>query len=144
MAGGISDFGRAAWLSALFGVTPLPSGYYIALVSDEPGEAMDGDILADLEPTGANYRRRRFGTGKGYWEVGDSFITNIVELSFGVAGTDWGDISHYALTDAPTAGNVYAWGELANPVYAQSGYSVILPAGGMVIALDALDAQIIA
>lgn len=33
-------------------------------------------------------------------------ITNSAEISFGIAGSDWGIITHWAIFDAPTGGNM--------------------------------------
>lgn len=142
MGSGITDFGKQVWLDAMFGIGPLPTGYYTALCVAEPGPAMDGDILADLEPAGSDYHRQHIALGNTRWATSDDYVTTIIDLPFGLASTDWGQITHYALCDNPISGQVYCWGEFLNPVNVQSGYFVSVPAGGIVIALSALEAPI--
>lgn len=142
MGSGITDFGKQAWMDAMFGITPLPTGYYIALCLVEPGEAMDGDILADLEPADGSYHRQHLMLGSARWATSDNYATTIVDVPFGLATGQWGQLTHYALCDNPTSGEVYSWGEFLNPVNVQSGYFVSVPAGGIVVALSALEAPI--
>lgn len=142
MPSGVSDFGAGTWLAALFGITAPIDGYYLALCTDEPGTGMDGDILADLEPADPAYSRISYGTAGGSWGANGNYITNSFDIDFGLPDLDWGDLNHYALCTALTGGDIYAWGEFLNPQYVVAGYQLVIPAGGLVLTLSALDNSI--
>ena len=46
----------------------------------------------------------------------NSATINNVNYEFPVAESDWGTVSHVAIMDAQTKGNVLAWGAIRNPV----------------------------
>lgn len=46
----------------------------------------------------------------------NSAVVNNVNYEFPVAESDWGTVSHVAIMDAQTGGNVLAWGAIRNPV----------------------------
>ena len=142
MPSGVGSYGAGAWLSALFGVTPAITSYWLALCSDEPGADMDGDILADLEPTDVAYHRQPYGTGAALWGANGNYLTTSVEIDFGLPLIDWGDLSHFALLTARTSGSLYAWGEFLNPQFVPANYQVVLPPGSLVLTLSALDNSI--
>jgi hypothetical protein len=139
MPSGVSDFGATAWLAALFAVSEPITGYYLALCSDEPGAGMDGDLLADLEPVDSSYHRVGYGVGADNWGANGNYLTNSLDIDFGLPSEDWGDISHYALCTAISSGELYAWGEFLNPQFVQADYQLLIPAGALVLTLSALD-----
>ena len=65
-------------------------------------------------------------TDKGYHRISlanstfdtaaSSAVKNNVNYEFPVAESDWGTVSHVAIMDAETDGNVLAWGAIRNPV----------------------------
>lgn len=140
----MSDFGSETWLSALFGVTPLPTGYFIALCSDEPGAAMDGTLLAGLEPADTAYARQPYGTGPSAWDSNGPYLTNLLAAAFPTPVIDWGYLTHFAICDSLTAGQLYAWGEMYNPQYVSTGIGMEIAPGGLVLGLHALDNTIAA
>lgn len=135
MPGGITDFGAQQWLAALFDVISGPSGYYVALCAAAPGVAADGDMLADLEPSGGGYSRQLYGVGSGNWGVSGNFLTNINPLAFPTPTADWGRVSHFALCSATSSGQVYAWGEFLNPQFVSAAYAFSIPSGGLSVAM---------
>lgn len=142
MSAGVSDFGAAAWVQMMFGVVDVPENYWIALCNDEPGTGMDGTIIAALEPTDSAYGRVEVATGPSDWAASDNYLTNINPIDFGVPTEDWGRITDFAICSAATDGELYAWGMLVSPQWATAGYSIILPPGGIVVALAALENSI--
>lgn len=143
MPSGVSDYGSATWLSALFGVVALPADYWIALCTHEPGAAMDGSMLAGIEPAGG-YVRAHYPAGPSAWASNGPYLTNTQTVSFSTPTEDWGYLTHFALCSAPSAGQVYAWGEMNNPQYITGGIHAIIPNGSLVLGLHALDASIAA
>lgn len=144
MPSGVSDFGSATWLSALFGVIALPTEYFIALCSDEPGTAMDGDMLEALEPTDTAYVRQSYPSGASAWASNGPYLTNLAEAYFPTPVEDWGYLNHFALCSEVVEGQVYAWGELQNPQFVASDIGVLVPIGSLVLGLHALDNAIAA
>jgi hypothetical protein len=145
MPSGVSDVGAAIWLSALFGVSALPTTYRIALCSRQPGDAMDGAMLAGLEPTGdPAYVRQPYGTGGSNWAANGAYLTNLLPVTFPLPGQDWGYLTHFALCTAPTGGQVYAWGELSNPQFVTRSIGMLIPPGGIVLGLHSLNNSIAA
>lgn len=142
MPDGISDFGAGAWLSALFGVTADITGYYVALCNAEPGVASDGTILADLEPVDGAYARQAYGVGALNWAVNGNYLVSLAEIGFGFPTIDWGLITHYAMLTDDVDGDLYAWGEFANPEYVTAGYEFTIPEGGVVLSLASQDNSI--
>lgn len=144
MPSGVSDYGSSTWLAALFGVIPLPTRYYVALCTDEPGAAMDGDLLADLEPDDFAYQRQEYSPGVDTWAPNGPYLTNLNQVVFGAPNVDWGYLSHFALCTDLESGQVFAWGELLNPQYVTATIGVLIPVGGLVLGLHALDNTIAA
>jgi hypothetical protein len=68
--------------------------------------ALEGYLRAQLDPADAN------------WSAPDGLgglTANLAELSYTADGGDWGTITHVAICDADTAGNVLFHGELDSP-----------------------------
>jgi hypothetical protein len=141
---GVSDYGSSTWLSALFGVVPLPTQYYIALTSREPGAAMDGDMLAGIEPSDPAYQRSAYPTGAMFWAANGPYLTNLVAATFPLPEVDWGYLTHFALCNAADGGRLLAWGQMFNPQFVTRSIGVVIPPGGMVLGLHALDSTIAA
>lgn len=143
MPAGVADYGASTWLGVLFGLAKAPTLYWLALCTDQPGTAMDGDVLADLEPADKAYRRVRYGIGADYWAVNGNFVTNTDEIAFGVPTADWGYLNHFALCTASSGGDLYAWGEFISPAYVATDVQAVVPVGGLVVALSSLDPSIV-
>lgn len=135
----VASFGAETWLPALFGLIPVPTQYWIALAADEPGDQSDGDSLADLEPDpAAGYARQSYGIGTGNWAADGAFLSNAVQVDFGVPTDTWGPVSHFVLCDAAVSGDLYGWGELVTPLNILAGAPVLIPAGAMVVTMSSL------
>lgn len=139
MTQGVTDWGAGALIQVLFGLSSDLTGFYIGLLSDDAGPAMDGSSAADLEPAGASYVRQSYGIGGSYWSYDSGFVVNVQEIAFPVAAEDWGRVADWGLLDALTLGNLYGWGELPAPVNVDTGWQVVIPAGGIGIGLTSLD-----
>jgi len=83
-----------------------PTTVYLALFLDNPGEAAGG-----TEVSGGSYARRAvtFAAPAG------GSCSNSAVVTFPTATADWGTVTHAAIMDSLTGGNVMYYGILANP-----------------------------
>ena len=104
-----------------------PSAVYTALFTAAPGEAGGG-----TEVSGGSYAREEttFGAASG----GET--TNSAEVDFGTASANWGTISHVAIFDASSSGNMLAYGALASNKTVNNADSFSFAVGTLTIALD--------
>ena len=84
-------------------------------------------------PTG--YARPNIDANGGFAVAVNSSMSNVQEFDFPIATSDWGTITHTAIMDAATGGNVVAWGPLLNPRIIYTGDSIKVPAGAFTITL---------
>jgi len=107
--GSISNFLEGKLLDHIFNqntYTP-PSTVYIGLSTADPTE--DGSGLA--EPTGGSYAREAITFGA----ASSRRVTQDAKVTFTKATDSWGTISHWALFDAQTSGNMLAYGSITTP-----------------------------
>lgn len=141
MATNVTDWGGAYWLGVLFGQNSIPATYYLALAWDEPDEGYDGTVLASIEPTDTAYARVAITNNGTNWGATDGlFTSNLLQITFASPTQTWETVTHYALCDAATAGNVYCFGEFVEEIVADVGSPAVVPVAGILIALgSALD-----
>lgn len=132
--GSISDYLELEWLDHIFevGAYGVPTNIYIALSTADPTDS--GGSIA--EPSGNGYARKVHNT----WNAASSRATsNNGTITFDIATGAWGTITHYAIFDAITGGNMLAHGSLATPKaivngntpsIATTGISVSVTTGG--------------
>lgn len=114
--------GKASWT--------MPTAY-IALSTADPTE--DGSGLA--EPSGGAYARK--STAAGDWNSAASgAISNANALAFAQATADWGVITHFALMDASSGGNMIAHGALDESRDVKNGDTFQFAAGDIDISQD--------
>lgn len=110
----------------LFMKTPLaqPTNLWVALSTADPG--VDGASLA--EPTGGYARAETDGDD---WSAADvnGLSTSLTQFSFGAASGDWGTITHVAIVDTVSAGQVVARGVLVTPRTVNTGDTLIFAIG---------------
>lgn len=116
MPGSISNYLENKLLDHVFGTAAYtqPSHIYVALSTADPGD--DGAGLA--EPSENGYARKAHDS----WDEAASRLTeNTGVVTFNAATGSWGEITHYALFDALTGGNMLAHGALATAKQVVSG-----------------------
>lgn len=113
--GVFSDYLEAKILNHVFNniaYTP-PTRVYVALMTGGPSDAGGG-----TEVTGGSYARAYPASG---WTVtsGDGIAKNASAITWPTATADWGNVTHIAMYDALTGGNLLAWSPLvqAKPIY---------------------------
>lgn len=132
MAGSASDYLENLLLNQITGKSPSASRY-IALLTEAPDDADTGSTI--VEPVAMNYAR--ITTTASSWNTasGGSATTASI-LTSNVASGDWGEITHWALCDAATTGNVLVWGEVTVPKTVLTGDSFSFGAGALIITME--------
>lgn len=130
--GSFSDYWENEILDHLFGKgTYSPPTIHVALSSANPGESGSG--LS--EPGGNGYAR--VATSAGDWSAADGgLLDNADAIEFGTAAGDWGTMTHFALFDAATGGNMLAYGTLNQSKTVNGGDTVRFAAGDLEVTLD--------
>lgn len=129
---GFSDYWENEILDHLFdkGVYTPPT-VYVALSAADPGDS--GAAIS--EPVGGSYAR--IETSNADWtDASGGAVSNADAIEFAQATSTWGTISHFALYDAATGGNLLAWGPLAIAKTVAAGDTVRFPAGDLNVTLN--------
>jgi len=118
--------GKAAWT--------MPADVYVALFNGDPLGA--GTELAD--PPATDYARELMADTD--WNAAafaspTGTSSNATDTDFGIAGSAWGTVSHYAVYDDPTAGNMLWSGPLEVTRSIQLNDPVKFPAGELKVRL---------
>ena len=107
--GSFSDYLENKFLDHLFGKgSYTPPAIYVALSAADPLD--DGSGLA--EPSGNGYARAQT-TGADWNAASGGAIDNANAIVFSEATGDWGTITHFALMDAASGGNLLVHGTLS-------------------------------
>lgn len=107
--------------------TAAPASVYLALFTDNPTDAATG-----TEVTGGSYARTvvTFNAASG------GSTSNSAVVTFPTATANWGTITHMAIYDASTAGNMLYHGALATSKTINDTDVFQISAGNLSIALD--------
>ena len=118
-------FGALAWTA--------PSNVYIALSTADPLD--DGSGLA--EPSGGSYARKLVANNKTTWTTASTgALSNAIVIEFVAATASWGTITHFAVYDALTGGNMLGHGALSASKAVDSGDTARFAIGELDITLD--------
>ena len=116
-------FGKAAYTA--------PANIFVGLSTADPGD--DGATLA--EPSGNNYSR--VSTAAADWNaatLGAGTLTNANAINFPVASGSWGTITHVALFDASSGGNLLYKSSAISPSQAiGNANQLVISAGSLVV-----------
>lgn len=86
---------------------------YVALFKSDAGLESNNPSLWQ-EVNGTAYARPA-AANTSFSVAAASSVTLTSPVSFAVAGNVWGTVTHAAIIDAATGGNVIAWGALVSP-----------------------------
>lgn len=130
--GSFSSYWENEVLDHLFGKgVYVPPTIYVALSTADPGE--NGSGLN--EPGGNGYARAQ--TVANDWNTANAgLLDNANVIAFNAATGDWGLVTHFALFDAATTGNMLAHGALTLAKNIGSGDTVQFAAGDLDTTLD--------
>jgi hypothetical protein len=87
-----------------------PTNVYVALYTTNPTPADTGQ-----EVSGGGYTRLPIVFGPPAVEGGKPTVKNSADIAFAIASASWGTISHIALRDAATGGNLLYFAALDSP-----------------------------
>lgn len=99
---------------------------WVGLATDDQG----------TEPSGGSYARVRPGDDTGRWTITDRQFENKGEIQFPEATASWGTISHIALFDSETGGEMLAIIEADESRSIGSGDTPSIGAGELTVTLD--------
>jgi hypothetical protein len=103
-----------------------PTAWYVGLFTAAPGEAGGG-----TEVSGGSYVREAVT-----FTVSGNAATNDAAIEWPTATGTWGTITHVAVFDASTSGNMLVYASLTSSKTIASGDVLRIPAGDLDITLD--------
>jgi hypothetical protein len=108
-----------------------PTNIFVALSTADPTDS--GGSIA--EPAGGSYARK--STAGADWDAAVSgALDNANAITFVEATASWGTITHFALYDALSAGNMLAHGALTASKLIDNGDTASFAAGDLDVSLD--------
>lgn len=144
MASAITSFGADTFLNMLFGArTAVPADFYLALLTQAPGEHTTGELLSE-PPAGVGYGRVQVPNSPAYFGAGaGGFVATVAEIDFPTATADWPDvITHYALCDGTYTGGVYLYGSFVSARRVKRGDRVSVPSGLLSLSIASLSTAV--
>lgn len=111
--GSFSDYLENELLDHIFGVGAFsaPATVYIALCTADPTDAGTGSTIT--EPSGGSYARVSVTNSGTNWDTASGGATaNKTAFTFPTATASWGTITHFAIIDAASGGNMLMHGAL--------------------------------
>ncbi|WP_058602327.1 phage tail fiber protein [Aureimonas ureilytica] len=107
----------------------MPTNVYLALFTADPGET--GSLSAEVSAGG--YARYGITPGMAAADASAGTSSNTAAVTFGPASADWGTITHIAVMDAASGGNMLLYGALAVSKVINSGDSLQFAVGQLTI-----------
>jgi hypothetical protein len=130
--GSFADYWENEILDHLFGKgSYTPPTIYVGLSTADPLDDASG--LA--EPSGNSYARV-LTAGSDWNTASGGTIDNANEITFPQASGSWGTLTHFALFDAASGGNMLAHGALSISKTISSGDTAKFAAGDLDVSLD--------
>lgn len=127
----LTNIGERSSLDYITGVSPV-ANRYLALFTAPPGETGGG-----TEVSGGGYTRKDVNYGAA--TTSGSNVTsseNSAEVLFPSATASWGIITHIAVFDALTAGNMLWYGVLSENMKVTENIQIRFKAGTLTITCD--------
>lgn len=88
-----------------------PAKYWALFTS---AKGLTDNSSAKAEVTGEGYARVE-AANSAFTTPSASVVKNANNVDFPIASSNWGRVTHVAIMDAATGGNVLAWGAIRNP-----------------------------
>jgi hypothetical protein len=111
------------------GTATRPTAWFVGLFTAAPSDTGGG-----TEVSGSGYSRK--ATGTITVSGTDTTATNAAAIEFDPAsGGNWGTITHAAIFDAETSGNMIAWAQLTTARTINDGDVFRIPATSLTVTL---------
>jgi hypothetical protein len=113
-----------------------PSGLYVGLFTNSSGNAAtnleNGTLTDEVTTSGSAYIRKAvtFSAASGGTSATNATVT------FDAATTSWGTITHVAVLDAVSSGNVLFWGAVTTSKAIDIGDTFQITSGNLTISLN--------
>jgi len=133
--GSFGDFLENELLDHVFGAAAYaaPATLYMALSTADPLD--DGSGLN--EPVGGAYARASVTNDLTEWPAAAAGSkSNANQITFPTATALWGTVTHFAIMDAASGGNMLAHGSLTTPKTIDPGDTASFAASDVTITLD--------
>lgn len=113
-----------------------PTSLWVGLFTADT-DLNDNNIAGASEVSGGSYTRQEAGGASGidFVAAAGGATDNDAVIQFPTATADWGLVTHFALMDAATAGNVLVWGSLTVSKNVYSGDTIKFNVGDLDITL---------
>lgn len=117
----LTDYAKGELIKHIFrtGTFTTPANWYVALYTTATTDAGGG-----TEVTGAGYARIPIAPTDANFSdqtAGDGTTSNLTDVTFAAPTADWGNVTHMAIHDAITGGNMFAHKELVTPKTISNG-----------------------
>lgn len=106
---------------------PSPATIYLALFTAAPGEAGGG-----TEVSAGGYARQAITMGA----PSDGAGSNTAPIVFGPASASWGTVTHFAVMDNSSGGNMLLYGDLTAPKPVGDGDTLTFATGDLDLAFQ--------
>lgn len=107
-----------------------PATLYLGLFTSNGG-LENNTAGSQTEISGGSYARKAVT-----FTVSGNTATNSATVTFDAATANWGTITHVAVMDASTSGNVLFWGAVTTSKTIESGDTFQVSSGNLSISLD--------
>jgi hypothetical protein len=108
-----------------------PTTLAVALFTAAPSDSGGG-----TEVSGGSYARVSVNPLDANWAATSGTngqTSNVADINFGTATANWGTITHFAIFDATSAGNLIVWGALSASKTVNNGDAFKIPAGSLTV-----------
>jgi hypothetical protein len=110
-----------------------PTTRYLALFTGTAGANLEAGILTNEVPTaGSAYARQTVTFGQASGGISSTNAT----VTFPTATSNWSTITHVAVMDSATGGQVLFWGAVTVPKQIDSGDTFQVSSGNLTISLN--------
>lgn len=111
-----------------------PTNVFIGLWTTTLTASSTGSTAGEV--SGSGYARVQMTNNTTNWPVASGGSkSNGTIANFGTAGASWGTVTHMAICDASTGGNILYWSALTNQKTVDPGDSVQYPVSGITVTL---------
>jgi hypothetical protein len=97
--------------------------------------AAPSDASGGTEVSGGSYARKSSGAW-GTCTGSEGFIENVATITYATASAAWGSVSHFALLDDSSTGNMIAWATLTAARNVVTNDVAVFAVGSLTITLD--------